>query len=289
MIKQSKQGVELQIHRLKNLPALPEASVRILEAINDPDIAIEKLADVLSLSPGLLARLLGLANSAYFGKTREISDIRTAIVQVLGLELVKSLALGVVVNVQFDTSKCRGFDTEYFWTRSLATAVIGQKLASNNGFQSYSLCTVYNCGLLLNIGMLVVAFLFTDELNAIFFRCQQPDSAKVGDEIVHRLGWSHYQLGFQLMRKWQLSSVYQSVLQHFDSPDQSANVAELIELLQVSQKISSTVVTGNTLDEEAVARLAVNSGLSAQSIAEVFNELQDNIQDIQQMAQVMGG
>ena len=105
----------LQINKLKNLPALPEASTRILDAINDPEIPIEQLAEVLSLSPSVVARLLGLANSAYFGQSRTISSLPTAIFQVLGLDLVKTLTLGIILNVQFDTRKCQSFDTKYFW------------------------------------------------------------------------------------------------------------------------------------------------------------------------------
>lgn len=121
-------AVQIQINKLKNLPALPEASVKILEAINDPEISIEKLANVLSLSPGLVARLLGLANSAYFGQTRPIKDLRTAIVQVLGLQLVKSLTVGIVLNVQIDTSQCKNFDSKSFWLHSLLTAMAAQKI-----------------------------------------------------------------------------------------------------------------------------------------------------------------
>jgi len=287
MNEHSRQTIELQINRLRNLPASPEASVKILEAINNPNIPIDKLADVLALSPALLARLLGLANSAYFGKSRDITDIRTAIVQVLGLDLVKSLALGVVVNVQFDTGKCMNFNTEYFWRRSLSTAVAGQQLACRNDFHAYSPSTVYNCGLLLYIGMLVAAYLFPVELNAIIFRCRQPEQVKVGDEIVSRLGLSHYQLGYQLLRKWQLTQVYQSTLQHFENPAQAGDVLPLIKLLQASRQMSSVLINGGVLEADAIERMARQSQLSASSIAEVFNELRENEQNLQQMAQIM--
>jgi HD-like signal output (HDOD) protein len=289
MNEHSRQSIELQINRLKNLPALPEASVKILEAINNPNISIDKLADVLSLSPGLLARLLGLANSAYFGKSREITDIRTAIIQVLGLDLVKSLALGVVVNVQFDTGKCMNFNTTYFWKRSLAAALVGQRLAVQGDFQAYSPATVYNCGLLLNIGMLVASYLFPVELNAIFFRCQQPDQVKISNEVANRLGLSHYQLGYQLLRKWQLSQIYQSVLQFFETPGQAGDELYLITLLQVSQQISSALVDGRTIDVESIERLAGISQVSAATIADIINELLDKEHSLQQMAQIMVG
>lgn len=283
-----RQSIELQINRLKNLPALPEASVKILDAINNPNISIDKLAEVLSLSPGLVARLLGLANSAYFGKSREITEIRSAIFQVLGLDLVKSLALGVVVNVQFDTSKCTNFKTGYFWNRSLVTAVAAQKLAERHNFHVWPPSTVYNCGLLLYIGILVTAYLFPEELNAVIFRCGQPGQPKISQELADRLGWSHYQMGYQLLRKWQLSSVYQSLLQHYEQVPQPAEAGRLQGLVKTAQSISSLLVDGCNPELDVFARLAADSSLSEGLIEEIFLELHENRQNIQQMAQIMG-
>lgn len=281
--------IELEISRLKNLPALPEASIKILDAINNPNIPIDKLSEVLSLSPGLVARLLGLANSAYFGKSRGITDLRTAIFQVLGLDLVKSLALGVVVNVQFDTSKCINFNTEYFWSRSLVTAVAAQRLAMRHSADELSPATVYNCGLLLYIGMLVIAFLLPDELNAIFFCCSQPGQLKVGEELHRRLGWSHFQMGYQLMRKWQLSPIYQQFLQHYDDPDVTGEVAVLQRIMKVAQQISAGVVKAEEPTAELFDKLAADSGIALDVIAEIFGDLYEKRENIQQLAQIMGG
>jgi hypothetical protein len=57
-----------------------------------------------------VGRLLGLANSAYFGCTTEITDLRVAIIRVLGLNLVRSLTIGVLLNMELDTRKCSQFN-----------------------------------------------------------------------------------------------------------------------------------------------------------------------------------
>ena len=46
----------LEISKIKNLPPLPESSIRIISAVNDPDIPVDALVDVLALSPVLVAR-----------------------------------------------------------------------------------------------------------------------------------------------------------------------------------------------------------------------------------------
>jgi HD-like signal output (HDOD) protein len=287
MTETSKQAIQLQINRLKSLPALPEASVRILDAINDPDIAIEKLADVLAMSPGLVARLLGLANSAYFGQSGNISDLSVAIYQVLGLELVKSLSLGIVLNVQFDTGKCRTFNTEYFWMRSLLTALAAQKLAVGNKLPQFSPATIYTSGLLLSIGVLVLGYLIPEELNVILQRSEKNHTG-AGDEIQLQLEESHYHLGYVLLQKWQLSPVYQAVLNHFDDAEFSGEEKPLINLLRLSHRLSSMLLNDDGVDMGELERLCEKLSLSTTGLSGTVDELIENRESIQKLAAIMG-
>lgn len=280
--------LQTQINRLKNLPALPEASVKILEAINDPEVSIDSLADVLSLSPDLTARLLGLANSAYFGQSRTVTDIRTAIFQVLGLQLVKSLALGIVLNVQFDSSKCQSFDTEYFWMRSLLTAVTAQKLANEVSSKGQvDPPTAYTGGLLLNIGVLVMAYLVPDGLNEILLRCQKQD-LQVHEQIQQQLGQSHFYLGFTLLQKWHLPAVYQLILEHFEDRNFGGAEGHLMNLLRSSQLISSTILRNEPFKPEILERIASELGIKASRLTDLVDKLIENKEGIQHLAQAMG-
>lgn len=281
------QTIQLQINKLKNLPVLPEASLRILDAINDPDISIDKLADALSMSPGLVARLLGLANSAYFGQAKQINDVRTAIFQVLGLELVKSLSLGIVLNVQFDTRKCQAFNTEYFWMRSLLTAVAAQKLASDNNLNEFAPATVYTSGLLLYIGMLVLGYLAPEELDAILAHAKINHTC-AGDEIRLQLGESHYHLGYFLLQKWHLSPVYLAVLHHFDNPDFDGEERPLINLLKLSQRLSSMLLDDGDIDMEQLESLCEQLSLSTSGLSRVVDELFESRGAVQKLASIMG-
>lgn len=281
-------SVHLQINHLKNLPALPEASVKILEAINDPDISIEKLVDALSLSPALVARLLGLANSAYFSQQRKIDSLHTAIIQVLGLNLVKSLAVGIVLNVQLDAKKCQHFDANAFWLRSLLTAVIAQKLCANSPSSGITVATIYTSGLLLHIGVLVVAYLFPEELDKILL--SQPKSyAAIGSNINQTLGLSHYRMGYMLLNKWQLPDIYQNMLQQFEQASPVGDEARLIYLLQASQAICDLVLDENVEDADACfQRIAAQTKLPHERVGKVFHEMVENKENIQKLARVLG-
>jgi HD-like signal output (HDOD) protein len=281
-------NIQILVSRLKNLPVLPEVGVRILQAINDPDISIESLSDTLSLSPDLTARLLGLANSAYFGQARSVNDIRTAIFQVLGLRLVKSLALGIVLNVQFDSSKCQEFNTEYFWMRSLLTAQTAQKLAQECADRhELDFATAYTGGLLLNIGILVMAYLVPTELNEVFLSCQKNHDS-ICAQIEQHIGQSHFHLGFSLLQKWHLPQVYQIVLEQFENADYSGEALALMTVLRVTHQLVGAIMNREQLSDSDQAEFARVLGIDNDQFVSLIAGIAESKESIRHLAQAMG-
>ena len=73
---ESTDKINLQISKLKNLPELSAVSIKIIDAVNDPDISVNDLATVISVAPVLAARLSGLASSACFGFAGEMTEFK---------------------------------------------------------------------------------------------------------------------------------------------------------------------------------------------------------------------
>jgi HD-like signal output (HDOD) protein len=273
-----------KIAKIKNLPTLPEASCRIITAINNPDISIEELTRVISTSSALSGRLLGLANSAYFGWPGEIEDLRLAIIQVLGLNLVKGLAVSILVSNEFDVSRCSQFNCEQFWAHGLITATLAQKLAIQIHDEKVNPSTAYTAGLLLNIGLLAVVYAFPDELNQVFINVQKNDSS-LSHEIVDALGESHFQMGYLLLKRWRLPAIFPMVLQQYgdlkcQGGDEVMKMTNLLKLCsQLAEDIYSNedpklVVSVNTINQLDLVPAKVQK-----TVGELF-EKRDNIKDL---------
>jgi HD-like signal output (HDOD) protein len=287
MVENVTHNLQVQINRLKNLPALPEASLKILEAVNDPDIDVERLVEVLSLSPALVARFLGLANSAYFGQSRQIDDLHSAIVRVLGLQLVKSLAIGVVLNVQLDVSKCKRFDAHYFWLYSLLMAITAQKLAVASRFGEFPVATVYTGGLLLHIGILVAACLVPEALDKAL-STEKTGYLDINDELSHELGISHFELGYLLLNKWQLPNVYQNLLHHYEDQNLTDDAQDLRYILKASQHVCSLLLDSPDEQADRFEELAQQTHFAVNVLRKVFSEMAGNKENIEKMAEVLG-
>jgi len=122
--------MELQgsLRRLHELPPLAPGTQRLLIVLADEDSELEDVAQAIEQIPALTARVIGLACSAYFGghKVRGVFD---AIVRVLGLNLVRSLATAIAVGDAFDAQRCAPFKPERHWAAALLTATFARLLA----------------------------------------------------------------------------------------------------------------------------------------------------------------
>ena len=64
-----------QILMLKQLPPLSATAARLLESLSNDNFSLSTLSGIISQDPGITARILGVANSAYFGQTKPIHSV----------------------------------------------------------------------------------------------------------------------------------------------------------------------------------------------------------------------
>lgn len=83
-----------------DLPSLPEAALKIRQAINTPGVGSNEIIQIVQTDPVLSARLVKVANSPLYGTWREIKTVRDA-VRRLGLETTKHLSFSLSVKKLF--------------------------------------------------------------------------------------------------------------------------------------------------------------------------------------------
>ena len=78
------------------LPALPEVVSKIQGLIQSDNASMKQVAELVSGEPALVAQVLKVVNSAYYGLPMEIKDVKSAIV-FLGLNEIYRMVLSVSV------------------------------------------------------------------------------------------------------------------------------------------------------------------------------------------------
>jgi HD-like signal output (HDOD) protein len=140
--------IQSLIDQQHKLPTVPGVTLRLIASFSDEDVAFRQIADQISADPALSAKLLRLANSAYFHLSRTIGTVEDAL-QMLGFVMVRNLVLGNGMVVAFRNTK--GMDLQQFWRYNLFVASASRWLAARAGVNSDLVFTV---GLMHGIGQL---------------------------------------------------------------------------------------------------------------------------------------
>ena len=171
----------------------------LVRLINDPKSSASDLKEVIEKDPLLSAKLLKLANSAYYGFSKEISDIQDAVVCV-GFENLKQLAMNQKIRQLFDDDDIiAGYSRALLWKHSVAVALCG-KLIYKNIFEEPS-GNIYVAGLVHDIGIIIEEQFMMNKFFQILDEVNSSDKNLVDvEEMV--LGYNHTDVGRAVATVW---------------------------------------------------------------------------------------
>jgi len=144
------------------LPTIPRVVQQLITALRDPDVDTRKIGAALSQDPVLTAKVLRLANSAFFGGQRSMASIDAA-VALIGTQALNRLIVACGVSSSF--KEIPGIDLRVFWRDSLIAAIAANKLAPRLQADAEE---AYTCGLLHGTGHLILCQTYPDIANAMF-------------------------------------------------------------------------------------------------------------------------
>src|SRR5215471_2964278 len=111
-----------------SLPSVPRTCAALLQALRNPDVPIDEVGRIIEQDVGMSAKVLQLANSAFFGLLQEITTVRAA-VSYLGLDVLNHLVLSAEIFRTFHPRQgIAGFSIEQFQEHSRRTAAIAARL-----------------------------------------------------------------------------------------------------------------------------------------------------------------
>src|SRR3982750_278433 len=103
--------------KLKNvslLPSLPAIAIKVLDLTRQPNVGVADVAKVISNDAALSAKVLRTVNSSFYALPTRVSTINHA-ASLLGLQSIKTLALGFSLVSSFNSDKSKAFDYNRFW------------------------------------------------------------------------------------------------------------------------------------------------------------------------------
>ncbi len=197
------------------LPGLPQSAIRVLEISRNPANGPGELALAIEADPGLATQVLKFVNSSYFGFSREISGVKTAITMI-GIRTVKNFVLWNAIYSLVPNPRCGPFDVKSLWQdcvrRGLFARLVGRRLKLANADD------LFVAGLLQDMAIPVLAKVLPSDYGQLLERRRQ-DKLRLSELERERFGWTHADAAARLALQWNLPAEFAEVLRLHSSID----------------------------------------------------------------------
>lgn len=251
-------------------PTSLNATMKIRQALNDPDISNDHVARIISVEPVLCAQILLLSNSAMFNTTgKRIVDIRAA-TMLLGFGVVRNLAISVGMK-QLQAQHAGGPPMprmDGLWTRSVRMAALACVLAKQTSKLNASSAMI--AGLLHDVGKFY-----------ILSRARHYQYQQVSDQTLWNLVEQlHEGMRIAILENWNIASDIRAAVMDYQLPDfPFTGKPSLIDILAAADFLDGHFVAQSidSIDWENIPTSFKNLQLDAEKTASIMNETQQEL------------
>lgn len=249
------------VAKTPDLPSFPAAAMKVMREAESSTSNASSIAQILAQDQALSARVLRLANSAYYGLTRKVSNLQEAVV-VLGTRCVRNLCM-VAATYPWMSRKLDGYclGPRDLWTHSIGTALGAQHFA-----QISKKCNedqAFTAGLLHDIGKVALSVWLENKTSSV---AQYAHLAEVAFDEAERkiLGFDHCQVGEHLANTWNLPEEIVGAIRWHHNPNETEVTSPIIDCVHLGLYMSLTLGLGLGGDgmqyefcEDSFARLGI--------------------------------
>ena len=270
--------LEQIVSSAKDLPSLPAITYRVIKLVDDPQSTAKDLNDVITQDQSLTAKVLRLANSAYYGFPRRISTVTDAIV-LLGFNTIRSLVLSAsVYHILEKPLEGYALAPGELWRHSQASAMAARLIAQRARYRQPD--QAYIAGLLHDIGKVLLNHHLREQYHEVVARVGgEKTFIDVEEEV---LGFNHAQVGALLAEKWNLPPDLVEAIGCHHQPAAAKKNRELTAITHLADALCMTMGLGlgidglyYKVDEDAIRLLK----LKEEELEQLISRLADTLAD----------
>ncbi len=146
-------GPDDLVRDLGRLPSSPAVLPQLMSLLNESSTALHEVVDLILLDTGIAARVLQVANSAYYGRGIRCEAVDEAVYRIGFLKTYEMVSFAVASRLLIRPLVTYGISAEELWRRSVAGAVAAELLARRCD-QNANLA--YTAGLFHGVGLVAI-------------------------------------------------------------------------------------------------------------------------------------
>lgn len=195
------------------LPSLSPIYSSLAEAVNNPETLIEEITGIVERDTAMVAKVLQLVNSAFFGLARQVNSLHSA-VSYLGMETIKNLVLATeTFRIFAPDPRISLPEYESLQLHAQNCARITGKLPTDPKLREILVISA----LLHDIGILILASKLPEQFCSVIALTKER-GCKAFEAEEELLGTSHAEIGAYLLGLWGLPHLAIEAIAHHHRP-----------------------------------------------------------------------
>ncbi len=193
------QALQAFVGSVQHLPLFSGTAMQLIRSVDREDIPVAELSRLISTDAALVAHLLRIVNSPYYGLSRRIGTVGDALA-VLGVNLIRRTVTATVLQRPLLAYLHDSAVARAFWRHGLLCAALARHLALARGIDGE---IAYMAGLMHDVGRLAMLMQYPHETDVLLRLRSGEDEQGIEDES-ERFGFDHAQVGGALLELWEL-------------------------------------------------------------------------------------
>ncbi len=229
------------VRAIGDIPAIPHIAGLVMEKAPDPNTTPKELNDIISRDQGMAARVLKMANSSFYGRSKSVTKLTDAIL-VVGFRTIQSLVMTAAVR---DLFKTFGLLDQLLWEHSLGCAFAARTIAKRFRFPKVE--EAFLVGLLHDVGKVLLNINAPEKMSLIAEQVyNDPGTHTFYDLEQEMFGFNHAQLGQLLARKWSFAPETEMVIGNHHLFEISEGMPPLTYIVHLANGICHKLEIGPT-------------------------------------------
>ncbi len=280
----------------------PKIAQRLLELAQHPDAQIKDYLEAIRLDAAITARILRLANSAFYAQRQPVTRLERALV-ILGIEKTKAVSLGFFLSRSAASAGARTMGRKV-WGESVYRASLASAMAK--AICPHLAPEAFIVGLMLDCGQPIMARLLGEQYETLHAHNRNPHKLHLAEYA--QLEFTHADVVTALVTRWKLPAILaRPICSHHTAPQVGKSVDPAVLLhriafyvgaVQLNEKNSQPTTRAPMssiaqrlfevlpTDLESVVR---STGQSYQDMVGVFADVGDSIGDTDEISDAVQG
>lgn len=209
MIKMSDVIAEIEF-----LPPFSKVAQKAITLLKKEEYNMKEMAELIKYDPSLTANILKVVNSAAYAKSREVSDLQTALSLLGARQMTRIITMSAAKG--YFSKHMEGYESNQgeIWEHSLTVAIISQELIHYE--PSVDGDVLFTAALLHDIGKIILSQYIQEDWEKIQHLMQEEDLDFIAAEK-QVIGFTHPMVGSAILRKWNFSKTITEVAKYHKS------------------------------------------------------------------------